>query len=88
MVLAAYQGIQQAVAAHGSLGAKTREAIALTVGAVDKCAYQRRGGRTYAGVLRAAVFPEAGPGTETASLIICRVLTAFAARRTAIYLIS
>jgi alkylhydroperoxidase family enzyme len=39
VVLAAYQGIQKAIARHGSFDAKTREAIALTVGAVDKCAY-------------------------------------------------
>jgi AhpD family alkylhydroperoxidase len=39
VVLAAYQGIQQAIAGHGSFGAKTREAIALAVAAVDKCAY-------------------------------------------------
>jgi hypothetical protein len=31
VVLAAYQGIQHAIAKHGSFGAKTREAIALTV---------------------------------------------------------
>jgi uncharacterized peroxidase-related enzyme len=39
VVLAAYQGIQQAIAKHGSFGPKTREAIALAVSAVDKCAY-------------------------------------------------
>src|SRR5258708_23699313 len=39
VVLAAYQGIQQAIARHGSFDARTREAIALTVGAVDQCAY-------------------------------------------------
>src|SRR6266568_8788974 len=39
VVLAAYQGIQQAITAHGSFDARTREAIALAVGAVDKCAY-------------------------------------------------
>ena len=39
VVLAAYQGIQQAITAQGSFDAKTREAIALAVGAVDKCAY-------------------------------------------------
>ncbi len=39
VVLAAYQGIQQAIAVYGSFGAKTREAIALAVAAVDNCAY-------------------------------------------------
>ncbi|HCU91984.1 MAG TPA: alkylhydroperoxidase [Actinobacteria bacterium] len=39
VVLAAYQGIQQAIAGHGSFDPKTREAIALAVAAVDKCAY-------------------------------------------------
>jgi uncharacterized peroxidase-related enzyme len=39
VVLAAYQGIQTAIAEHGSFCAKTREAIALAVAAVDKCAY-------------------------------------------------
>lgn len=38
-VLAAYQGIQRAIAEHGSFDAKTREAIALAAAAVDKCAY-------------------------------------------------
>jgi AhpD family alkylhydroperoxidase len=39
VVLAAHQGIQTAIARQGSFDAKTREAIALAVGAVDKCAY-------------------------------------------------
>jgi len=39
VVLAAYQGIQRAIAEHGSFDARTREAIALAVGAVDECAY-------------------------------------------------
>jgi AhpD family alkylhydroperoxidase len=39
VVLAAYQGIQRAITRHGSFDAKTREAIALAVAAVDKCAY-------------------------------------------------
>jgi AhpD family alkylhydroperoxidase len=39
VVLAAYTGIQQAIAEHGSFDARTREAIALAVGAVDNCAY-------------------------------------------------
>jgi AhpD family alkylhydroperoxidase len=39
VVLAAYQGIQKAITQHGSFDAKTREAIALAVGAVDECAY-------------------------------------------------
>jgi AhpD family alkylhydroperoxidase len=39
VVLAAYQGIQHAITKHGSFGPKTREAIALAVAAVDKCAY-------------------------------------------------
>ena len=39
VVLAAYQGIQHAIMKHGSFDTKTREAIALAVAAVDKCAY-------------------------------------------------
>ncbi|SDN32360.1 alkylhydroperoxidase AhpD family core domain-containing protein [Lentzea albidocapillata subsp. violacea] len=39
VVLAAYTGIQQAIAEHGSFDARIREAIALAVGAVDNCAY-------------------------------------------------
>jgi AhpD family alkylhydroperoxidase len=39
VVLAAYQGIQQAIAKHGSFGPQTGEAIALAVSAVNKCAY-------------------------------------------------
>lgn len=39
VVLAAYQGIQQAITEHGSFGAKTREAIALAAAAAGKCAY-------------------------------------------------
>ncbi len=39
VVLAAYGGIQKAITAQGSFDARTREAIALAVGAVDKCAY-------------------------------------------------
>ncbi|MER5388946.1 carboxymuconolactone decarboxylase family protein [Saccharopolyspora sp. NPDC002686] len=39
VVLAAYSGIQQAIAEHGTFDARTREAIALAVGAVDHCAY-------------------------------------------------
>ena len=39
VVLAAYQGIQDAITTHGSFDAKTREAIALAVAAVGKCAY-------------------------------------------------
>lgn len=39
VVLAAYQGIRQAIAEHGSFDARTREAIALAVAAVDECAY-------------------------------------------------
>jgi AhpD family alkylhydroperoxidase len=39
VVLAAYIGIQQAIAEHGSFDARTREAIALAVGAVDNCGY-------------------------------------------------
>jgi AhpD family alkylhydroperoxidase len=41
VVLAAYQGIQQAIAKHASFGPKTREAIALAVSAVNKCAYRQ-----------------------------------------------
>ncbi|GAA3724495.1 AhpD family alkylhydroperoxidase [Spinactinospora alkalitolerans] len=39
VVLAAYHGMQQAIAEHGSFDARTREAIALAVGAVDGCDY-------------------------------------------------
>ena len=39
VVLAAYAGIQAAIAEHGTFDARTREAIALTVGAVDRCDY-------------------------------------------------
>ncbi|ASU84263.1 alkylhydroperoxidase [Nocardiopsis gilva YIM 90087] len=39
IVLAAYHGINQAIADHGSFDARTREAIALTVGAANDCAY-------------------------------------------------
>ncbi len=39
LVLAAYSGIQAAIAEHGTFDARTREAVALAVGAVDKCAY-------------------------------------------------
>jgi AhpD family alkylhydroperoxidase len=39
VVLAAYLGIQQAIAEHGTFDARTREAIALAVAAVDACDY-------------------------------------------------
>jgi AhpD family alkylhydroperoxidase len=39
VVLAAYQGIQKAITQLGSFDARTREAIALAVGAVNECAY-------------------------------------------------
>lgn len=39
VVLAAYMGIQSAIAEHGTFDARTREAIALAVAAVDRCAY-------------------------------------------------
>lgn len=39
VVLAAYTGIQRAIAEHGSFDAPTREAIALAVGAVNDCGY-------------------------------------------------
>lgn len=39
VVLAAYAGIQDAIAQHGSFDAATQEAIALAVGAVDQCDY-------------------------------------------------
>ncbi|CAM4090491.1 carboxymuconolactone decarboxylase family protein [Nocardiopsis rhodophaea] len=39
VVLAAYQGISQAIADHGTFDARTREAIALTVGATNDCGY-------------------------------------------------
>lgn len=39
VVLAAYAGIGEAIAAHGSFDARTREAIALAVGNVDGCDY-------------------------------------------------
>jgi AhpD family alkylhydroperoxidase len=39
VVLAAYTGVQTAIAEHGSFNARTQEAIALTVGATNQCAY-------------------------------------------------
>jgi AhpD family alkylhydroperoxidase len=39
VVLAAYLGIQDAIAEHGTFDARTREAIALAVAAVDGCDY-------------------------------------------------
>jgi AhpD family alkylhydroperoxidase len=39
VVLAAYSGIQAAIAEHGSFDARTREAIALAVAHPDKCGY-------------------------------------------------
>ncbi len=39
VALAAYAAMQQAVADKGTFDAKTREAIALTVGVVDRCDY-------------------------------------------------
>ncbi|MDS1271861.1 carboxymuconolactone decarboxylase family protein [Lipingzhangella sp. LS1_29] len=39
VLLAAYTGIQQAITTHGTFEARTREAIALAVGAVNDCAY-------------------------------------------------
>ena len=39
VVLAAYTGMQAALAEYGSFDARTREAIALAVGAVDDCGY-------------------------------------------------
>lgn len=39
VVLAVYLGTQLAVAAYGSFDARTREAIALAISAVDNCAY-------------------------------------------------
>ncbi len=39
VVLAAYDGMAEAIAEHGSFDARTREAIALAVGNVDGCGY-------------------------------------------------
>jgi AhpD family alkylhydroperoxidase len=39
VVLAVYTGMQAALAEHGSFDARTREAIALAVGAADRCEY-------------------------------------------------
>lgn len=39
IVLAAYAGLVDAIAKHGSLDARTKEAIALTVGAANGCDY-------------------------------------------------
>lgn len=39
MVLAAYAGIQAAIAEHGSFDPRTREAIALAVAHADDCGY-------------------------------------------------
>lgn len=39
VVLGAYAGMQEAITRHGTFDAATREAIALAVGAVDRCDY-------------------------------------------------
>jgi AhpD family alkylhydroperoxidase len=39
VVLATYAAVNAAVAEHGTLDARTREAVALAVGAVDRCGY-------------------------------------------------
>lgn len=39
VVIAVYAGIKAAIAEHGTFDARTREAIALTVAAVDACGY-------------------------------------------------
>lgn len=39
VVLGTYTAMHAAIAAHGSFDARTREAVALAVGAVDNCAY-------------------------------------------------
>lgn len=39
VVIAAYQGIQQAIAEHGTFDARTKEAIALAVGNQNGCEY-------------------------------------------------
>jgi AhpD family alkylhydroperoxidase len=39
VVLATYAAMQAAIAEHGSLDARTKEAIALAVGAADRCDY-------------------------------------------------
>ncbi|MBB6171941.1 AhpD family alkylhydroperoxidase [Nocardiopsis mwathae] len=39
VVLAAYDGMQRAIAEHGGFDARTREAIALAVGATNHCGY-------------------------------------------------
>lgn len=39
VVLSAYAGMASAIAEHGSFDARTREAVALAVGAVDGCEY-------------------------------------------------
>jgi len=39
VVLGAYSGIQEAITQHGTFDGRTREAIALGVGAVDHCDY-------------------------------------------------
>jgi len=39
VVLATYAAMQEAIASHGTFDGKTREAIALAVGAADKCDY-------------------------------------------------
>ncbi len=39
VVLAAYRGIGRAITEHSTYDARTREAVALAVGGVDKCAY-------------------------------------------------
>lgn len=39
VVLATYRAMGRAITEHGTYDARTQEAVALTVGAVDKCAY-------------------------------------------------
>lgn len=76
VVLEAYAAISTAIAEHGTFDARTREAIALAVGAVDACAYCQSAHTVSA---KAAGFTEAqtvairrgetGDDTELAALV-------------------
>jgi AhpD family alkylhydroperoxidase len=83
VVLAAYQGIQTAIAKHGSFDAKTREAIALAVAAENGCAYcqsaHTAGGQAAGWSLEETVAIREGtaqPGPKIASLLaVAREIT-------------
>jgi AhpD family alkylhydroperoxidase len=82
VVLAAYAAMSAAIAEHGTFDARTREAIALAVGAVDDCTYCQSADTMAA---KAAGFTEEetvairrGPGVEprlAALLEVAREIT-------------